>query len=288
MDFTIVTPSFNQLDYLACCIASVADQAGITCEHIIQDGGTAGFSEFAKEMESRWPERPGYRRLMISEKDSGMYDAVNKGLKHGAGKICAYLNCDEQYLPGILEKVRKIAGSEPSVDLWVGDVIVVDPKGQALCQRKVLAPFLNHVWTCHLPAFTAATFFQRRVIEEGFFFDTSYRAAADAEWFVRLLQKRKTIQSLDFFCSTFTDGGGNLGLTSTAAEERKRVNRSAGSFKNWLSWLWVGLHRMRRLANGCHRARDIETAFYLQGGKKRTPLLGKQVRSTWPGRLWQK
>jgi glycosyltransferase involved in cell wall biosynthesis len=288
MDFTIVTPSFNQLEYLACCIASVADQNGITCEHIVQDGGTPGFSEFAKEMESRWPERPGYRRLMISEKDSGMYDAVNKGLKHSSGKICAYLNCDEQYLPGVLEKVRKIAGSQPSVDLWVGDVIVVDEKGQALCQRKVLAPFLNHVWTCHLPAFTAATFFQRRVIDEGFFFDTSYRAAADAEWFVRLLQKHKKIQSLSFFCSTFTDGGENLGLTSIAAGERKRLNQSAGSFRKLLSWLWVGLHRIRRLATGCHCARDIETYFYWVGGMKRTLLQGKQVRSTWPGRLWQK
>jgi glycosyltransferase involved in cell wall biosynthesis len=288
MDFTIVTPSFNQLEYLACCIASVADQNGITREHIVQDGGTPGFSEFAKEMERRWPERPGYRRLMISEKDSGMYDAVNKGLKHSSGKICAYLNCDEQYLPGVLEKVRKIAGSQPSVDLWVGDVIVVDEKGKPICQRKVLGPSLNHVWTCHLPAFTAATFFQRRVIEEGFFFDTSYRAAADAEWFVRLLQKRKKIQSLCFFCSTFTDGGENLGLTSIAAGERKRLNQTAGSFRKLLSWLWVGLHRIRRLANGCHCARDIETAFYLRGGMKRTLLQGKQVRSTWPGRLWQK
>jgi glycosyltransferase involved in cell wall biosynthesis len=288
MDFTIVTPSFNQLDYLACCIGSVADQNGITCEHIVQDGGTPGFSEFAKEMESRWPERPGYRRIMISEKDSGMYDAVNKGLKRAAGTILAYLNCDEQYLPGVLEKVRKIAGIQPSVDLWVGDVIVVDQKGEAICQRKVLAPSLSHVWTCHLPAFTAATFFQRRVIEEGFFFDTSYRAAADAEWFVRLLQKRKTIQSLGFFCSTFTDGESNLGLTSTAAEERKRLNRSAGPLKNGLSWLWVGLHRIRRVVSGCHRPRDIETAFYLRGGMKRTLLQGKQVRSTWPGRLWQK
>lgn len=288
MKFTIVTPSFNQLDYLACCIASVADQNGITCEHIVQDGGTPGFPEFAKEMESQWPDRSGYRRIMISERDSGMYDAVNKGLKHGVGKIFAYLNCDEQYLPGVLEKVRKIAECEPSVDLWVGDVIVVDEKGHTLCQRKVLSPSLSHVWTCHLPVFTAATFFRKRLTDEGFFFDPSYRAAADAEWFVRLLQKGKMTQRLGFFCSTFTDGGGNLGLTSLAAEERKRLNRSAGSFKNWLSWLWVGLHRIRRLTSGCHRARDIETAFYLRGDKKRTRLQGKQVRSTWPGRLWQK
>jgi glycosyltransferase involved in cell wall biosynthesis len=120
VDFTIVTPSYRQLDWLACCIASVADQQGVTTEHIIQDAGTQGFAEFAEWMKGIWPDRPGYRRLMVSEPDRGMYDAINKGLRKGTGEICAYLNCDEQYLPGVLEKVRKIAGSQPSVDLWVG------------------------------------------------------------------------------------------------------------------------------------------------------------------------
>ena len=197
----------------------------------MQDAGTEGFEEFAKKMAKKWPDRAGYRRLMVSENDKGMYDAINRGFEKARGSICAYLNCDEQYLPGVLEKVKKIAGSEPSVDLWVGDVIVVDPKGRALCQRQVLPPLLNHVWTCHLPAFTAATFFHRRVIDEGFFFDTSYRAAADAEWFVRLLQSRKTIRRLGCFCSTFADGGENLGLTSVAVEERGRLNRTAGEFE---------------------------------------------------------
>jgi len=46
LDFTIVTPSFKQLDYLGCCIASVADQIGVTVEHIVQDAGSLGIEEF--------------------------------------------------------------------------------------------------------------------------------------------------------------------------------------------------------------------------------------------------
>jgi glycosyltransferase involved in cell wall biosynthesis len=80
MDFTIVTPSFRQLEYLECCISSVADQEGVSIEHIVQDGGTVGFKEFAEKMRQRWPDRPNYRRAMLSEPVTGMYDAINKGL----------------------------------------------------------------------------------------------------------------------------------------------------------------------------------------------------------------
>jgi dephospho-CoA kinase len=57
MDFTIITPSFGQLDHLACCIASVADQEGVEVEHIVQDGGTMGFREFSSQMAKQWPDR---------------------------------------------------------------------------------------------------------------------------------------------------------------------------------------------------------------------------------------
>lgn len=140
MDFTIVTPSYRQLDWLACCIASVADQKEVTIEHVVHDGGTEGFSDFSSKMSERWPDRPGYRRIMISEPDGGMYDAINKGLKQGSGQICAYLNCDEQYLPDVLIRVKNQAVAHPGPDLWVGDVVVVDSFGHALCQRKVLPP----------------------------------------------------------------------------------------------------------------------------------------------------
>jgi len=107
MDFTIVTPSFKQLDYLGCCIASVADQECVTVEHIVQDAGSPGIEEFVEKMGKHLlgkygGERAsnlqtcellhirtahGYTLRIFKEKDSGMYDAVNQGLKKGTGKI---------------------------------------------------------------------------------------------------------------------------------------------------------------------------------------------------------
>jgi glycosyltransferase involved in cell wall biosynthesis len=89
---SIVTPSFQQLDWLQLAIASVADQTGTEHEHIVQDAGTPGVEKLFH----------GIGAKLFVEKDKGLYDAVNRGLTKARGEICAYLNCDEQYLPGTL------------------------------------------------------------------------------------------------------------------------------------------------------------------------------------------
>ena len=84
------------------CIASVADQ-GVELEHIVQD---------AESDDGTLDWLPQDRRVKaFVEKDQGMYDAVNRGLRRASGDILAYLNCDEQYLPGALAMV---AGSATS------------------------------------------------------------------------------------------------------------------------------------------------------------------------------
>ena len=101
MKFTVVTPSFRQLDWLELCIASVADQHGVeSVEHIVCDGGSAGIEEFRSKMKDRFPDTTGYKLEFVIGPDSGMYDAINKGLRRATGDTCSYLNCDEQLLPG--------------------------------------------------------------------------------------------------------------------------------------------------------------------------------------------
>src|ERR1019366_9421237 len=110
---SIVTPSFNQIEWLRLAVASVADQEGVDYEHIIQDGGTDGVVEI---LESEFGNL-GKRLRVFVEKDTGMYDAVNRGLRQGQGEICAYLNCDEQYLPGTLPRVAEFFSRYPEIDL---------------------------------------------------------------------------------------------------------------------------------------------------------------------------
>ena len=286
MDFTIITPSFGQLNHLACCIASVADQEGVEVEHIVQDGGTKGFADFAKQMAQQWPNRNGYQRIMVSEQDGGMYDAINRGLKRAKGKVCAYLNCDEQYLPGVLSMIWASFQNNPSVDVVLGDVIVVGTDGEAVCHRKMVKPGLAHTWTCHFGALTAGIFFREKLVNEGLLFDTSFRAASDAEWFVRVLQSGKKVQPLRRPTSTFMESGENLGLSLTAKEERARLDASAPLYFKALRPVWVLAHRVRRLWSGAHRSENVSYGIYLPKQSGRKAFTAKRLRTTWPGRMF--
>src|SRR5579872_6166237 len=131
-NFSIVTPSFRNSKWLKLCIASVADQQGVTFEHIVQDScsddGTQDWLPHDKRVKA------------FIEKDKGMYDAVNRGWKRAQGEIVAYLNCDEQYLPGALKAVHDCFAQNPTVEAVFADTLVVDPEGGYLCYRKSLLP----------------------------------------------------------------------------------------------------------------------------------------------------
>jgi glycosyltransferase involved in cell wall biosynthesis len=306
MDFTIITPSFKQLDYLGCCIASVADQEGVTVEHIVQDAGSPGIEEFAEKVSERLLGKyggvrvsrlqsfellhirtpQGYTLRIFKEPDEGMYDAINKGLRKGMGGIRAYLNCDEQYLPGALGVVQGFLRRCSNVEVVLGDVIIVATDGNAVCHRKMVKPGLAHTWTCHFGALTAGIFFREKLVNEGLLFDTSYRVASDAEWFVRVLQSGKKVQPLRWTTSTFMERGENLGLSSAAKEERGRLDNSAPLYFKVLRPVWVLVHRVRRLWSGAHRSEDVAYEIYLTKKSERKAFTAKRLRTTWPGRIF--
>ncbi|MFM8458510.1 MAG: glycosyltransferase, partial [Chthoniobacterales bacterium] len=134
MRFSVITPSYNQLDWLELCIASVADQTGVEfIEHIVCDAGSEGIGEFKRRMLTRFPETPRYRLEFMVGPDVGMYDAINKGLRRATGEVCSYLNSDEQFLPESLTAVGDFLKKHPATDVVFGDTIVVGRVGEPLC-----------------------------------------------------------------------------------------------------------------------------------------------------------
>ena len=251
MDFTIVTPSLGQMEHLECCIASVADQEGVSIEHIVQDGGTARFNEFAETMSKRWPDRPNYRRVMISENDSGMYDAVNKGLKKGTGRICAYLNCDEQYLAGALAKVMDEFKKQAGIEILYGGFLVVDEKGGLVTAQRPVKMFWQHVATSHLPNFTCATFFKREMMErEKAYFDTRYRACADAAWTIERLKRETKMGMMADFIGVFVEQETNQGVKKEGLAEADAIRCRLHPCVRSTAFLWKLMHRLRKLFEG--------------------------------------
>src|ERR1700691_3683077 len=132
MKFSIITPSFRNSNWLKLCVASVADQEGVSFEHIVQDSCSDDGTQ-------DW--LPQDRRVKaFIEKDTGMYDAVNRGFRRAQGEILAYLNCDEQYLPGALKAVHDFFQMHPDIDAVLPDTVIVNPGGGYICHRYSLVP----------------------------------------------------------------------------------------------------------------------------------------------------
>jgi glycosyltransferase involved in cell wall biosynthesis len=287
MDFTIVTPSLGQLEYLECCISSVADQEGVSIEHIVQDAGTDGFAEFAEKMRQRWPDRPNYRRVMISEPDSGMYDAINKGLKKGTGRICAYLNCDEQYLAGALAKVLDEFRKQPAAEILYGGFLVVDKKGDLVTAQRPVKMFWQHVATSHLPNFTCATFFKKEMMErEKAYFDTQYRACADAVWTIERLKKGTKMGLMDEFIGVFVEQETNQGVKKEGLAEADAIRcRLAPSIRS-RAFAWKGVHRLRKLLEGKYFPKKVSyDIFRKEDLNKRRHFPAKWRSPLWASRL---
>ena len=277
--FSIITPSFRQPDWLRLCAASIADQEGVQVEHIVQDAGTGG------GLEAWAAAQPGLK--LHVEKDRGMYDAVNRGLRRATGDILAYLNCDEQYLPGTLARVADFFEAHPEVDVVFGNVVVVDEAGDYLCSREVLPPQLCHVWVCTLGVFTAATFFRRKIIDRlGIFFPDDWRVIGDAVWVMELIRQKIPMAVLGEFTTAFTETGANLGLDSSAAVEQRRLIESAPAWVQKLRLLWVARYRLKRLLRGLYWPRKMDYAIYRRSSpERREKFTVAKPTSLWRARL---
>lgn len=280
MKFSIVTPSFKQPQWLRLCLASVADQQGdFTVEHIVQDNCSG------EEVAAVVAKFPGAR--LAAEKDNGMYDAVNRGFKRSAGDICAYLNCDEQYLPGTVGKVARFFEDHPEIDVLFADCILVKPDGSYLCSRQVIRPFYYHTKVCHTNVFTAATFVRRRVFEgKQHYFDTRYRDLGDCVWVLGLMEKGIPFATLGLFTSVFTDTGENMNLSPNARRESGEVRTSAPGWARALAPLWAGIYRVRKLLSGCYWPRPFSYAvFTLVNPSVRTTFEVRKPTAVWWNRL---
>ena len=249
-----VTPSFRQFNWLKLCAASVSDQEGVEHEHIVQDGGTG------PELEDWARTVPGLS--LHVEKDAGMYDAINRGLRRARGDICSYLNSDEQLLPGALSKVASFFESHADVDVLFGDSILIDDRGNPFSYRRTVLPTLTHVRYVHLNTPTCATFFRRRLLDRGFLFDPKWKAIGDQVWMEQLLLANIRMATLRQPLAVFTFTGQNLGSTEASEAEAKRRRGRISLSATCQKMAAMILHRFRKLLAGAYRSRKIDIEIY--------------------------
>ncbi|MDO8427110.1 MAG: glycosyltransferase family 2 protein, partial [Deltaproteobacteria bacterium] len=145
---SIVTPSFNQGRFVEETIKSVISQEGdFHIEYLIMDGGSTDDSvEVIKKYgrllkEGKWPVRcRGIEYKWVSEKDKGQADAVNKGFSASKGEMLGWLNSDDTYLPGAIEKAVRFFNEHKDVMMLYGEGYHIKESGEVI-QRYYTEPF---------------------------------------------------------------------------------------------------------------------------------------------------
>src|SRR5471030_2772445 len=215
-----------------------------------------------------------------------MYDAVNCGYRRATGGILAYLNCDEQYLPGALKAVREFFEANPKVEVALAGTIVVDGDGKYICHRHSLTPHPQHIWF-RFPVLTSSVFIRRKVISErGIFFDTKWRDLGDIHWVMVLMKNKVPMKVCESLTSAFADTGENMNLKPNAIREKAETAKMIPSLVRALKPLWILQHRLRRVAAGHFYLKPTSYEIYTrQSPDQRVKFDVSKPTAVWWNRL---
>ena len=274
VDFSIVTPSFRNSKWLKLCIASIADQDGVTLEHIVQDAGS-------DDGTLEWLVHDRRVRAYV-EKDRGMYDAVNRGFRRSTGEFLAYLNCDEQYLPGALRAVRDFFHQHPGIEVVLSHTVVINADGTYNCHRKAILPLKSHLWH-FFPVITCSLFVRRSVLEgRGIYLDTQWRDVADFFWVMEMLKHQVPMAVLQQFTSAFTETGANMNLKPNARRESEIKMSMAPRWVRTLAPAILVHHRLRCVTGGFFCQKPFTYSVYtLADPDRRTTFRVDKPTAIW-------
>lgn len=281
MKVSVVTPSYNQGQFIERTIRSIATQDASDVEYVVFDGGSQDetLSILRKYQDRlRW----------VSEKDKGQANAVNKGIRATSGEIIGWLNSDDIYYPGAVRAVVNFFRTHPDVDVVYGTANHIDKSD---C---IIEPYPTECWnldrlkeTCYICQ--PATFFRRRVVEQHGLLDETLRYCMDYEYWLRLALEGAKFDHLPqvlagsrLYLETKTLGARNEVHREINAMTRKRLGQVPA---RWLSnYAHVVLHDkgLRRKNNPLAftlglAVVSLYAAFRWNGG------VSKEMRST----IWQ-
>lgn len=181
---SIVTPSYNQAQFIEETILSVKGQDYPNLEHIIVDGGSEdGTVDILRHYEDK------YDLCWVSEPDEGQSDAINKGFRMAKGEIIGWLNSDDTYMSGAVVAAVKHLTQNPHLGWVCGDGYWIDEHSRVL-SIKYSGPYSFKDLVCRGMYLTQpAIFFRRCVTDKIGFLDTELHASLDYDFFLRMGRK---------------------------------------------------------------------------------------------------
>ncbi len=218
---SIITVVYNGQATLERTIQSVLGQTYDNIEYIIVDGGSSdGTLDLVRRYEDRLD-------LWVSERDKGIYEAMNKGVALATGQWVALINADDWYEPDTVARVVEAVKERPNTNIVHGDIWIHYPNGHRKVKRARQSGFLLKYWEMVL---NHPTFFVRRSYYQGRPFDAGLRVSGDHKWTLAAwLHDPRQFLYLPVVLANFTAGGASMTIPlKRVLSEGRRVSHDLG------------------------------------------------------------
>lgn len=233
LSISIITVSYNSETTIKDTIESVLGQSYPPLEYIVIDGASKDSTVSIVKSYQEAFEAARIHLVVVSEPDTGIYDAMNKGIRLASGDVVGILNSDDWYEPNALEIAAN--GFIESSEIMVvhgclryhyvdGRVRIVKPRTSVSRMFWIGMGYLH------------PSFFVRREVYEMYQFDTTYRILADYKWTMQILKEKIPFYKMNQIITNMREGGAsNVYLTRIQEGQRARLELGYPAYLVWLS-----------------------------------------------------
>lgn len=231
--FSVITVCYNALSVLPGTVASLKSQACSDYEWVVVDGGSSDGS--AQWLAEQAPD------VLLSERDAGIYDAMNKAVRLACGEFVFFLNADDRFADAqVLADVDAALSRAPRADLVYGSAVYASAQARSRQTYRHLTPrnlpFAN---LCHQAVFARRSLFDRFGP-----FDMGYPIIADLVWLVVVFRSGAVRLCIDRDICVFATGGMHEKHSAQLQAERRRMHQELLGAR--LPWLGAFQYRIAR------------------------------------------
>lgn len=242
---SIVTPSYNQGEFIEETIRSLLLQGYPNLEYIIMDGGSTDSTVSIIQKYSPWISH------WISEHDEGQSNAVNKGFRHSNGEILAWLNSDDTYEKNALSSVANLMLQKPRVGVVYGNTNVINENGETLAEIRTI-PFDSQAFlyeTVHIVA-QSSVFWRAKLFFEVGQLNEDLHYSMDRELLLRFMDNGAKFSFLRRPLGTYRchQSSKTFGTSNKSRDELLSLKPFAQITQRSDYAIWRFIYRLRQLA----------------------------------------
>ncbi|WAC41944.1 glycosyltransferase family 2 protein [Pedobacter sp. SL55] len=211
---SVITIVYNNAAAIERTMLSVLNQSYKNIEYVVIDGAsTDGTLQIIKKYENRLAK-------LISEKDKGIYDAMNKGLTQATGDYVLFMNSGDEIYD--LDTVEKVFATAPNADIYYGETEMYDENWNSLGQRRHQAPetFTWRSFKYGMSISHQAIYMKRSLTEP---YDLRYKYSADIDWIIKIAKKASNIVNTHLYVAKYLVGGMSKQKHRESLKERFKI-----------------------------------------------------------------